>query len=185
MGVPNHGNYSINLHGIKRYQERIDPDCPQQFVIKRVRTLMLDAEFLDKGEGGTVRYYNENENVCMVLDPSKQVVLTVYRIDTIKDSVGLGQLPLETLSPCVRATLAKASARERNALIRSTSEELAPLYDRQKELAELISRTLRASVLDKHYKELKRNRYKIVEIETKRDMLLNEYDAVINRKFIV
>lgn len=179
MGVPNHGLYKPTPHCIQRYRERYDEDCPSQKVGKSLRTIMMDAEFYDKAEGGAMRYINREVDLIIVINPSNYNIVTCYRASQIKGQSDGGAALLAEYSPEVRKAVSDTASKKRNTLIRQTSAELAKLYQQQAELAEKVARTKRSGLIIEYYRELKRTKMSIMEIESERDKLVHEYTSLI------
>lgn len=79
MGAPNYSQYTLTKHSIERYRERIERTAKEYEILKDVRNLLKDAEYVDTAvHNGSQKWLHRERGIIMVLDTYKKALVTIH-----------------------------------------------------------------------------------------------------------
>lgn len=177
MGVPNYAQYTCTNHAKERYLQRIDPDIRPDKIVNKIWGKLANSVFLQNQGSGCQIWLHEDSKTVFVLNPSQRKVITCYLSDG-KDVDPL-ELAFRQISPELKEMLTRTAKQFRNSTIKQSSQRLGKLYRRTAEIHNVLAHTKRGDVITNYYKELNNIQQEIMEIEQRRDALLEDVAMVV------
>lgn len=196
MGVPNLSYYRITKHARARYKSRIDPTVTSNNnMLKACRTLMMSAVLLHKHLDGTQVWLNEQQDVVLILDPTKYNIITVYKsyseynekmeeqnmaTTQIKEKEKTEEVLEEGKTSSVTTQLLSNLVEENYLRVeRGYYAKVLPLYQEYLDRLDKTTRITRPDQYEASRKELKRLKKQIMEIESEANIVTKELKQFI------
>lgn len=142
MGLSHYQRYTITDHSMDRYRERFNANENNENITKIIIQWLSKADFLEKQKRGRQAWFNNEQKIIIVVDPSDFKVITLYGTMAEHDSDDyIGDNEIIEVHPTAEKIVSDLVREKYRSVKTNYYERLGQLYKEYGDRIDKLSRT--------------------------------------------
>lgn len=161
MGLSHYQRYTVTDHAMDRYRERFNANETNENITKIIIQWLSKADFLEKQKRGRQAWFNNEQKIIIVVDPSDFKVITLYGTMADHDSDDYIDKDYDVIEvhPTAEKIVSNLVKEKYRSIKTGYYEHLGQLYKEYGDRIDKLSRTTKPNmfkVKEREAKQLKR-----------------------------